>query len=417
MSRFPETGRPREEVLSDLLGQRARDLQSDGRAFAFVYDAGEEVRGLLRDAYAGCMGINGLDPTVYPSARTLENAVVAAYLELLRAPEGAVGTATAGGTESVMMAVKTARDYARKTRPDVQRPAMLLPVTAHACFHKAGHYLGVEVIPVAVNPLTFRADVEDARAKMTDQVVLVVGSAPSYAHGVIDDIPALAALAQAHGALMHVDACVGGCVLPHLREIGVEVPPFDFTVEGVTSISVDLHKYGFAPKGVSVLLQRRPELRAAQYYACAKWTGYPVVNSTSLGSKSVAALGAAYALLHHLGRDGYRTRARAMWDATQRLSAVVAATPGLRLLGPRRHEPLRLHPPPKATCFVLARPHDRPRLARAAHLRLRPLPRPHPPHPRPRQRRPRRRLRRRPPGRHGRPSPRQRSARGGRPDA
>lgn len=333
MSRFPETGRPREEVLSDLLGQRARDLQSDGRAFAFVYDAGEEVRGLLRDAYAGCMGINGLDPTVYPSARTLENAVVAAYLELLRAPEGAVGTATAGGTESVMMAVKTARDYARKTRPDVQRPAMLLPVTAHACFHKAGHYLGVEVIPVAVNPLTFRADVEDARAKMTDQVVLVVGSAPSYAHGVIDDIPALAALAQAHGALMHVDACVGGCVLPHLREIGVEVPPFDFTVEGVTSISVDLHKYGFAPKGVSVLLQRRPELRAAQYYACAKWTGYPVVNSTSLGSKSVAALGAAYALLHHLGRDGYRSRARAMWDATQRLSAVVAATPGLRLLG------------------------------------------------------------------------------------
>ncbi len=353
MSAFPETGRPCDEVLADVKRQRTRDLQSDGRAFAFVYNAGDEVRALLRDAYLECMGVNALDPTVYPSARTLENALVSGCLDLLRAPPGAVGTATAGGTESVILAVKTARDFARKTRPEVTRPAMLLPLTAHACFHKAGHYLGVEVIPVEVDPGTFRANTDDARAKMTDQVVLVVGSAPSYAHGVVDDIPALAALAQEHNALMHVDACVGGFVLPFLRDLGEEVPPFDFTVPGVTSMSVDLHKYGFAPKGISLLLQRRADLRAAQYYACARWTGYPVVNSTSLGSKSVAALGAAYALIQHLGLEGYRTRARTMWDAAQRLIRVVADTPGLRLLG-RPDMNLFAFVPTDGDVFVLA---------------------------------------------------------------
>ncbi len=326
---FPTQGRPQGEVLAALTDHRARDLKSDGTAFAFVYDAGDEVRELARQAFSACMTINGLDPTVYPSARKIENQVVGACLELLQAPEGAVGTATAGGTESVMLAVKTARDFHK----DVKHPKLLLPETAHACFHKAAHYLGLEVVPVDVDPVTFRADVADARAKMSDDVVLVVGSAPSYAHGVIDPIEELAALAAEHGKLMHVDACVGGCVLPFLRDAGVEVPPFDFAVEGVTSISLDLHKYGFAPKGVSVLLQRRRELRDAQYFACANWSGYAIVNSTTLGSKSVAAMGAAFALIHHLGREGYQARARQMWDATEKLIAEIRTMEGLAVLG------------------------------------------------------------------------------------
>ncbi len=330
---FPETSQPTGDILAALADARARDLASDGRAFAFIYDAGAETRAVAREAFAACMGINGLDPTVYPSARALENAVVKAWLEVLRGPEGAVGTATAGGTESVMLAVKAARDHARRTRPEVKSPAMLLPVTAHACFHKAAHYLGVEVIPVDVDPVSFRADPADARRKMTGDVVLVVGSAPSYAHGVIDPIDELAALAAERGALMHVDACVGGCVLPFLRESGLDVPAFDFAVPGVTSISLDLHKYGFAPKGASLLLQRRRELRDAQYFACARWTGYPVVNSTTLGSKSLAALGAAFAVMRHLGKSGYRERARAMRDATGSLVAFIDRTAGLRMLG------------------------------------------------------------------------------------
>lgn len=332
-ARFPTTGRSREEVLAALAEARAHDLAATGHAFAFVYDAGEDVRALARQAYAACMPINGLDPTVYPSARTLENGVVHACLELMRAPEGAVGTATAGGTESVMLAVKVAREWARQHRPHVTRPKMLLPITAHACFHKAAHYLGVEVVPVAVDPQTFRADVADARAKMSDDVVLVVGSAPGYAHGVIDPITPLAALARDHGVLMHVDACVGGLVLPFMREGGIDVPPFDFTVDGVTSISMDLHKYGFAPKGASVVLQRTRALRDHQYFACATWTGYTIVNSTTLGSKSLSAIGAAWAVLQHLGREGYVERARAMWSATERLVAHIAARPELKVLG------------------------------------------------------------------------------------
>ncbi|MBX3125722.1 MAG: aspartate aminotransferase family protein [Polyangiaceae bacterium] len=332
MNRFPEQGRSREEVLAALGDHRSRDLKGDGRAFAFVYDAGEPLRELAREAYAACMPINGLDPTVYPSARKLENAVVGACLELAQAPEGAVGTATAGGTESVMLAVKAARDYARKTRPQVTRPKMLLPQTAHACFHKAAQYLGVELVSVDVDPVTFRANVADARAKMNPDVILVVGSAPSYAHGVIDPIEELAALALEHGALMHVDACVGGLVLPFMRDNGEAVPPFDFSVEGVTSMSMDLHKYGFAPKGVSVVLQRTRALRDAQYFACASWTGYSIINSTTLGSKSISALGAAFVVMQHLGREGYRAQTRAMWDATKRLVSTIESTPGLRLL-------------------------------------------------------------------------------------
>ncbi len=327
---FPEKGIGRQQILERLGAQKTGDLPSDGRAFAFVYDAGDELRGLAREAFAACMTINGLDPTVYPSARRIESQVVHAALELLNAPEGAVGTATAGGTESVMLAVKSARDFSRGR---TKQPKMLLPQTAHACFHKAAHYLGVEVVVVDVDPVTFRADVDDARAKMSEDVILVVGSAPSYAHGVIDPITELAALAKEHGVLMHVDACVGGCVLPFMRDNGVDVTPFDFQVDGVTSISLDLHKYGFAPKGISILLQRRRELRDAQYYACANWTGYAIVNSTTLGSKSVAAMGAASAVIEFLGRDGYRARTKLMWDATKKLVATIQELDGVHMVG------------------------------------------------------------------------------------
>lgn len=329
---FPENGQSADEVLHAIRDARTRDLKSDGHAFAFVYDPGAEARAVAREAFAACMEGNGLDPTVYPSARILENAVVHACLELLQAPDGAVGTATTGGTESVILAVKTARDDARKNRPQIKNPQMLLPETAHACFHKAAHYLGVEIVSVDVDPVTLRASVDDARRKINENVVLVVGSAPGYAHGVVDPIEELAALAKEHGTLMHVDACVGGCVLPFLRDIGVDVPAFDFQVDGVTSISVDLHKYGFAPKGISVLLQRRRDLREAQYFACANWTGYAIVNSTMLGSKSVAATAAALAIIKHLGRNGFRERAKRMWNATQVIIEAIDKTPGIRLV-------------------------------------------------------------------------------------
>lgn len=331
---FPETGSTDDQaILRDLAGLHADDLTSDGHAFAFIYDAGSAVNDLARKAFAAGMSGNGLDPTVYPSARRLENDLVSACLNHLGAPEGAVGTATSGGTESVILSVKTARDYARKTRPEVTTPNMLVPETAHASFQKAAHYLGVELKLVDVDPETMRASVSDTRSKLDDNTILIVASAPSYAHGVIDPIAELGEFAKESGVLLHVDACIGGWVLPFQRENGVELPAFDFAVEGVTSMSVDLHKYGFTPKGISVLLQRTSELRESQYYSCATWSGYSIVNPTIQGSKSLAPMAAAWAVLQRLGRRGYRELADTMWKATQKLVSGIREIDGLKVLG------------------------------------------------------------------------------------
>ena len=330
---FPQSGLDEETIIASLEELKSDDLQEDGRAYAFTYDAGDDVKRIARRAFTACMGGNGLDPTAYPSARRLENDVTAAALSHLRAPEGAVGTATSGGTESVMLSVKTARDFAQKKDPSLTSPEMLVPETAHASFHKAAHYLGVRLIPVDVDPKSMRACIDDYRAKITDRTILLVASAPSYAHGVIDPISELGALAEANDLLLHVDACIGGWVLPFQRDLGIDTPDFDFNVAGVTSISVDLHKYAFAPKGISVLLQRNRALRDAQYYACAAWSGYTIVNPTMLGSKSIAAMASAWAVLRHLGREGYRDKVQIMANAKETLVHAIERIPGLRVLG------------------------------------------------------------------------------------
>ena len=333
MNQIPTTGLAEDAIFTELMSMREDDLKENGRAYAFSYEAGEDVKRVAQKAFAACMGGNGLDPTAYPSARRLENSLVATTLAHLRAPDGAVGSCTSGGTESVMLSVKAARDYARKTRPGVNAPNMLVPETAHASFHKAAHYFGVELVLVDVDPDTMRASIEDYRAKLNENTVLIVASAPSYAHGVVDPIVECGQLALEAGVLLHVDACIGGWVLPFQRELGIDVPAFDFTVPGVTSISVDLHKYAFAPKGVSVLLHRDPAVRACQYYACATWSGYTVVNPTMLGSKSMAAMGAAWAVIKYLGQEGYHSRIAGMAKAKDTLVSAVDALDGLRVLG------------------------------------------------------------------------------------
>ncbi len=335
---FPELGSTDDEAILERLARlRDDDLSAkDGNAFAFIYDAGDAVNQLARKAFAAGMSGNGLDPTVYPSARRLENDLVAATLSHLRAPAEACGTITSGGTESVILAVKTARDYARKKRAHITEPNMLLPETAHASFQKAAHYLGVKAILVDVDPSTMEASIADMSSKIDENTILLVGSAPSYAHGVIDPITEMGALAQEKELLLHVDACIGGWVLPFERENGVDLPEFDFTIPGVTSMSVDLHKYGFTPKGISVLAQRNRELRNAQYYSCATWSGYSIINPTIQGSKSLAPMTAAWAVLQRLGKSGYRQLVATMWKATQEFIAGVGSIKQLRVLGTPR---------------------------------------------------------------------------------
>ncbi len=318
---------PTDRVLAELRALRAGDLPTHGgRTLAYVYDSAlPGLDELAASAHALASSVNGLDPTAFPSLLRLENDVVRTAARLLGGGDAAVGAVTSGGTESCLLAVVAARD----SRPDVARPSMVLPETAHAAFHKAAHYFGVRVVAVPVDPETFRADPEAMAAAIDESTVLVVASAPSYAHGVVDPVPEIAAAASGRGVRCHVDACIGGWVLPHASD----VPPFDFSVPGVTSISVDLHKYAYCPKGTSVLLHASADLRRAQYFASAAWPGYTMLNSTTQSTRSGGPLAAAWAVLRHIGDEGYRALALQALESTRVLREGIAEIDGLRVLG------------------------------------------------------------------------------------
>jgi sphinganine-1-phosphate aldolase len=330
---IPTKGLPKDDVLRALEDFRSKDVPwREGKAFGYVFDAKHEALDAGKKAYLAFLSENGLDPTSFPSLLRLENEVIRMCANHVHGGEKVVGNFTSGGTESIILAMKAARDWARVHRPDVKTPRILAPVTAHAAFHKAAHYLGVAIDTFACDEATYRADVAAGRAAITPETIALVGSAPSYAHGVIDDIPALAALAKEHGLWFHVDACMGGVLLPYMEKLGESVAPFDFRVGNVWSMSMDLHKYGFCPKGASVVLYRDKGLRKHQIYACAEWTGYTIVNAAVQSSKSGGPLAAAWATMMCMGEDGYLGLTKAMRDATKRYADGIAAIPGLRVL-------------------------------------------------------------------------------------
>jgi sphinganine-1-phosphate aldolase len=317
-----------DDLLRRLHQLRDHDVPTKGgRTLAYVYDSGlAEVDAIARTAVAAYADTNGLDPTAFPSLRQMENDLVGFAANLLDAPETAVGTVTSGGTESVLLAVQAARD----SRPDVERPRMVLPATAHAAFHKAAHYFGVDAVLVDVGD-DFRPDPAAMAAAIDDSTVLVAVSAPSYAHGVVDPVAEVAATAAERGVRCHVDACIGGWVLPYAARLGRPVPPWTFAVEGVTSISVDTHKYAYAPKGTSLLLHRTPELRRPQLFASARWPGYTMLNSTLQSTRSGGPLAAAWAVVQAIGDGGYERLAATALDGVDRLVAGIGEIDGVRV--------------------------------------------------------------------------------------
>ncbi len=330
---IPAKGLPKDDVLRALEDFRSKDVPwREGKAFGYVFDAKHEALDAGKKAYLAFLSENGLDPTSFPSLLRLENEVIRMCANHVHGDEKVVGNFTSGGTESIILAMKAARDWARVNRPEVKTPRILASVTAHAAFHKAAHYLGLGIDTFAADPDTHRADVSAGRAAITSDTIALIGSAPSYAHGVIDDIPGLAALAKEHGLWFHVDACMGGVLLPYMEKLGESVAPFDFRVPNVWSMSMDLHKYGFCPKGASVVLYRDKALRKHQIYACAEWTGYTIVNAAVQSSKSGGPLAAAWATMMCMGEDGYLGLTKAMRDATKRYADGIAAIPGLALL-------------------------------------------------------------------------------------
>ncbi len=333
--KLPEKGVSREELFARLEAYAARDLDTHGgRTWAYVYDSGRrEIEEVAEAAYIKFLWRNALDPTAFPSCVQLENELSAIAAEHLNGGPECVGSFTSGGTESCMLAVKTARDYFRAVKPEITEPEMILPVTAHAAFHKAAHYLGVKKVLVPVDEQTFKADPAAVEAAVTPNTILIVGSAVSYAHGVIDPIAELGRIALEHDLLFHVDACVGGWLLPYFKRLGAPVTDFDFSVPGVSSISMDWHKYAYCPKGASIVLYRNKELRRHQFFACAQWTGYTVINSTIQSSKGGGPVAAAWATINFVGDDGYLEIARRSLEATERIVAAIEEIPELRLLG------------------------------------------------------------------------------------
>ncbi|MGQ4267416.1 pyridoxal phosphate-dependent decarboxylase family protein [Nocardiopsis changdeensis] len=321
---LPENGRSTEDLLAELARLKEGDLPvREGRVAAYVYDPGRpHVREAGHRAYLEMLEVNGLDPTAFPSTVALEKRVVGAVAAVLGGDASTPGVFTSGGTESIMLAVKAARDTGSGRE-------VVLPVTAHPAFRKACHYLGLTPVTVPVDPGTLRAVPSALADAIGPDTALVVASAPSYPHGVVDPVPEIAALAARHGVPCHVDACVGGWVLPWLAD----APPFDLSVPGVTSLSCDLHKYGYAPKGASVVLFATEELRRAAYYASADWPGYTVINSTVQSSKGAGPLAGAWATLNALGASGYRELAAEAMAAAARLREGVAGIPELRVLG------------------------------------------------------------------------------------
>jgi sphinganine-1-phosphate aldolase len=323
-------GRSVDDVLADLDTFKARDVRwREGRAFTLTYFAGDEVADVQERAYSAYLSENGLNTDAFPSLRKLQSEVVDTVSGWLNGGSEAAGFMTSGGTESILLAVRAARERARVER-GITEPEMVLPTSAHAAFEKAADYFGVRSDRVPVGP-DWRADVDAMQAAITDRTVLLVASAPQYPQGVIDPVVSIATIADERGIPCHVDACMGGVTLPFLERLGELIAPWDFRVPGVTSISVDLHKFGYTAKGASVLLHRSKKLRAYQTFVTDNWLGGLYGSSGIMGTKSGGAMAAAWAVMQHLGEDGYLELTGKARSATLELADGIRTIPELIL--------------------------------------------------------------------------------------
>ncbi|WP_162448195.1 pyridoxal phosphate-dependent decarboxylase family protein [Phytoactinopolyspora mesophila] len=334
LSRFPAHGLPAGELRDRLRAKSSGDVDwRSGRIWSLVYSTASEHDDVVHEAYQQFASENLLGPTAFPSLATMEKEVVWMLLDLLGADPGtAGGTMTSGGTESIVLAVKAYRDRARVQRPEITAPEMVVPVTAHPAFLKAADLLGVRAVPVPVDH-TYGADPAAFAAAMSRSTILGCASAPCFPYGVVDPVEELADIAARRDVGLHIDATIGGFALPFVRELGYQVPAFDFSVPGVTSIAADMHKYGYGPKGSSTILYRDRGLRRYQFAAYTDWPGGILASPTLLGTRPGGAIAGAWAAIVYEGREGYRRIFSTVMQATQRLRDGIASIPQLNVIG------------------------------------------------------------------------------------
>jgi glutamate/tyrosine decarboxylase-like PLP-dependent enzyme len=338
-SRLPETGRDRQEILRELqaLKEREQARWKEGFVSGCVYHGDQEFIDFLNQVYVIQSQSNALHSDVWPSASKFEAEIVAMTAQMLGALKVPVtsseicGTVTSGGTESILLAMKTYRDWARD-RKGITKPEVVAPTTAHTAFDKAGQYFGINMIRVPVGA-DYRADVAAMRHAVTPNAIALVGSAPGFPHGVIDPIVELSELARERGIGFHTDACLGGFVLPWAEKLGYPVPAFDFRLPGVTSMSADTHKYGYAAKGTSVVLYRGPELRRYQYFTATEWPGGLYCSPTIAGSRPGGLVAACWAAMIATGEQGYMEATKRILDTAAKIRRGIESIPDLRVLG------------------------------------------------------------------------------------
>ena len=331
---FPEKGVAHEEIFK-LMDEAKKDdiVWEEGRVWSLVYHAGEAHTEMLKKAYNMFFSKNALSPLAFPSLKKFETEVVSMTADLFNGDKKTCGSLTSGGTESIMMAIKTYRNWARKKFPDIKEPEMVLPSSAHPAFSKGAEYFCVKEVRVPVDEETHRADVEAMKEAITDNTIVLVGSACDFPRGVVDPITELGEIAQEKGIGLHVDSCLGGFMLPFVRKLGYKIPDFDFSVPGVTSLSADVHKYGYAAKGASVILYKKDNIWKHQFTVLTDWSGGVYISTTMRGTRPGGAIAAAWAALKSLGEDGYLKLAKTVMDTTKKLIKGIEDIPELYILG------------------------------------------------------------------------------------
>ncbi len=336
MTRIPRTGRSADDILGELEQRKAADARwREGRVFSLVYHvpgtAGEQHEKLMQRAHALYASTNLLNPMAFGSLKQMESDIIGMTGALFHC-SGAVGAVTSGGTESILCAVAAYRDRARRERPWIVCPELIVPTTIHPAFDKAAHYFGVKLKKIAIGD-DLRANVRKMAKAISWRTIGLVGSAPQYPHGVIDSIAELGEIAMKHALPLHVDACVGGFVLPWIEKLGRRIPKWDFRVPGVTSISADLHKFAYAAKGASILIWRSMDAMKHQIFVATDFPGGIYASPTLIGTRPGGPIAAAWAALNSFGEDGYLALAKQALDAADRLRQGIQDTPGLALLG------------------------------------------------------------------------------------
>jgi len=329
-NQLPKNGRSATEVFESLESMRIDDVRwREGRAFSLAYNAGPDALAVAEEAYRRFSGENALSTNAFPSLKRIQNEVVTMAGEWLGATVESAGFMTSGGTESILMAVKAARDRLLKEH-NVTEPNIVMATSAHAAFEKAAAYFGLSVRRAAVLA-DWRADVVAMSQLVDENTVLIAGSAPQYPQGVVDDIPAIAQIALEHNINFHVDACMGGVTLAYLARLGENIPPWNLQVPGVSSISVDLHKFGYTSKGASVIMYASKYLRSFQGFVTDNWLGGLYASSGALGTKSGGSMASAWAVMQFFGEDGYLRLTREARDATLQLAEHIDKSKTLRL--------------------------------------------------------------------------------------